>query len=237
MKHLISCLIEDSIAIITMDDGQNNVASPDMIDQLNAALDQAEAEKAVVILTGQAEVFCAGFDLNILRTGLGNTFKMLMGGFWLTHRLLSFPMPVIIACNGHAVALGSFLLMAADYRLGVSGPYKIVANEVQIGLTMPSCGLVLAEARLNPSHRDRAALLSEVFSPDQAIAAGFIDRVVNSESLTSEAKELAETYLTLDAQAHTASKRKMRKPLLKKLKWAIRKDRMGFVVQGLKRLF
>lgn len=233
----VNCSIENGIATITMDDGQNNVASPDMIAQLNAALDAAEAAGAVVILTGRAEVFCAGFDLKILKSGVRNTFDMLMGGFRLNLRLLSFPQPVIIACNGHAVALGSFLLMAADYRLGVKGPYKIVANEVQIGLTMPQTGLVLAESRLNPGCRDRAVLLSEVCSPESAVDAGFLDRVVNRDDLLAEAQALAESYLTLDAKAHRASKMKMRKPLLRRLKRAIRSDRMGFVLMGLKRLF
>lgn len=237
MNKTVNINIEKGIATITMDDGKSNVASPDFISQLNAALDQAEAVGAVVILTGRAEVFCAGFDLRVLRTGVKNAFAMLMGGFWLLRRLLSYPRPVIIACNGHAIALGSFLLLTADYRIGVVGNFKIVANEVQNGLTMPHCALALCANRLKPSHVDRAMLLSEVFNPTSALEAGFLDQVVEAKDLMPTAQELAESYLNLDIQAHKDSKLRMRKPLLRQLTSTIKADRRGFIWQGIKRMF
>ena len=237
MSQLVTCTINNGIATITMDDGKSNVASPDFLDQLNQALDQAEAAGAVVILTGRAEVFCAGFDLRILRTGVKNAFAMLMGGFWLTHRLFSYPHPVIVACNGHAIALGVFILLCGDYRLGVKGDFKIVANEVQNGLTMPHCALALCTYRLNPSHVNRAMLLSETFNPDQAVEAGFLDAVVKPDELIPSAETLANAYLQLNQKAHSESKLRMRKRLLKNLKRAIKADRRGFLVQGIKRIF
>jgi enoyl-CoA hydratase len=62
---------------------------------------------------------------------------MLERGFQLALRLLDHPAPVVIACNGHAVAMGLFLLLSGDYLIGVDGPFRLVANEVAIGLTMP----------------------------------------------------------------------------------------------------
>ena len=237
MTQLINCSINDRIATITMDDGKSNVASPDFLNQLNQALDQAEAAGAVVILTGRAEVFCAGFDLRILRTGVKNAFAMLMGGFWVIHRLMSYPHPVIIACNGHAIALGSFFLLTGDYRLGVKGDFKIVANEVQNGLTMPHCALVLCANRLKPSHVDRAMLLSEVFNPESALEAGYLDRLVKADELMPQAQQLATAYLELDVKAHRESKLRMRKQVLRRLKRAIKADRRGFVFQGIQRMF
>ena len=236
MTQLVTCSIKEQIATITMDDGKSNVASPDFLKQLNGALDQAEAAGAVVILTGRAEVFCAGFDLRILRTGVKNAMAMLMGGFWLLRRLLAHPQPVIIACNGHAIALGSFFLLTGDYRLGVRGDFKIVANEVQNGLTMPHCALTLCANRLKPSHVDRAMLLSEVFDPESAVEAGFLDRLVDADQLTQEAQQLAKLYLALDAKAHQESKLRMRQVVLRKMKSSIKADRRGFVFQGLKRM-
>ena len=114
-ETIVSFTIENAVATIVMDGGKGNVISPRMLNQLNQALDNAEKTNAVVVLTGREDVFCAGFDLNILKTGVLNTFKMLIGGFLLAKRLLSFPTPVIIACNGHAIAMGSFLLLSGDY--------------------------------------------------------------------------------------------------------------------------
>ncbi|MCB1581552.1 MAG: crotonase/enoyl-CoA hydratase family protein [Marinicella sp.] len=237
MSQLVTHHISNGIATIIMDDGNANVASPDFLEQLNLALDAAEAENAAVILTGRAEVFCAGFDLKVLRTGVGNAFKMLMGGFWLTYRLMSYPYPVIVACNGHAIALGAFILLTGDYRLGVSGNFKIVANEVKNGLNMPHCALVLCQYRLNPSHVHRAMLLSEVFNSEQAVEAGFLDAVVDVDKLLPTAELLAKEYLELNQQAHTESKFRMRKTFLHRFKRAIRADRNGFVMMGLKRVF
>lgn len=236
MTQLVSCTIEHGIATITMDDGKSNVASPDFLEQLNQAIDEAEKQQAIIILTGRAEVFCAGFDLRVLRTGVGNAYKMLMGGFWLVHRLMSYPHPIIVACNGHAIALGIFILLCGDYRVGAQGNYKLVANEVQNGLTMPHCALVLCEHRINPAHLTRAMLLSEVFNPDAAMAAGFLDQVVAQDQVLTVAQQQAKIYQELNARAHSESKLRLRKSFLKKLKRAIKADRRGFVTMGLKRM-
>ena len=52
----------------------------------------------------------------------------------LSERLLAFPTPVVIACPGHAIAMGLFLLLSGDLRIGAEGRFKLVANEVAIGM-------------------------------------------------------------------------------------------------------
>ncbi|MCL6415719.1 crotonase/enoyl-CoA hydratase family protein [Aestuariirhabdus sp. Z084] len=233
---LVHCTIDSNIATITMDDGQNNLISPTMLDQLNRALDQAEAVNAVVVLTGREEIFSAGFDLKILKTGVVNTFAMLMGGFRLSHRLLSFPTPVIIACNGHAIAMGSFLLLSGDYRIGVQGKSKITANEVEIGLTMPYSAIEICRQRLKPANFDRTVLLSEHYHPESALAAGFLDQIVPASELKSEAKRWATHFASLDLSAHRQSKQRMRRSMLKALRRAMRADQIDFVIRGIKRM-
>ncbi|WP_223787364.1 crotonase/enoyl-CoA hydratase family protein [Marinicella meishanensis] len=236
MGALVKQQIEHNIAWIMMDDGKNNVISPTMIDQLNAALDQAEQAGAVVVLTGRQEVFSAGFDLQVFKAGNPKeTLRMLMGGFKLSKRLLSFPTPVIIACNGHAIAMGAFLLLSGDYRIGVAGDFKVVANEVQIGLTMPYSAVEICRQRLHRSHCERAINLSELYHPQSAIAAGFMDQVVAPEELNTTAGQWAQHFNELDLTAHTASKLRSRKPILKALGRAIHKDRFDFIRQGLVR--
>ena len=90
---------------------------------------------------------------------------MLRAGFELAERMLSFPMPVVIACTGHAVAMGVFLVLSGDYRIGVAGRYKITANEVAIGLTLPRAAIEICRQRLTPAHFSRATVLAEVFPP------------------------------------------------------------------------
>ncbi|MGJ8662618.1 MAG: crotonase/enoyl-CoA hydratase family protein [Marinicella sp.] len=232
-NKLVHSQIDNNIAWIMMDDGKNNVISPAMIVQLNQALDEAEAAGAVVVLTGRQDVFSAGFDLKVFKSSAKETLKMLMGGFKLSKRLLSFPRPVIIACNGHAIAMGSFLLLSGDYRIGVDGEFKIMANEVQIGLTMPYSAIEICRQRINPSHYDRAVLLAELFQPESAIDAGFLDQVVAKEELNTIVLQLAKQFSSLDAKAHTQSKLRSRGKMLRTLGRAIHKDRFSFIKQGI----
>jgi len=234
---LVSYEIKDSVATIVMDDGKQNLISPKMIQELNHALDEAEKQKALVLLTGRENVFCAGFDLKILKSGVRDAFQMLTGGFELGARLLSFPTPVVIACNGHAIAMGAFLLLSGDYRIGAKGSFKIVTNEVAIGLTMPSAGVEICRQRLNPSHFTRAALLAKVYTPDNdAIEAGFLDQVVSSEDLFKEARELVTQLKKLDLKAHYETKLRLRHQSLKLIKRAIQSDRIDFINKGVKRV-
>lgn len=227
---------DGTVATLTLDDGNKNVVSPDMIRDLNAALDRAEKEQAVVILTGREDVFSAGFDLNVLRRGVADAFSMIIGGFQLSLRLLSFPLPVVIACNGHAMAMGAFLVLSGDYRLGAEGPFKIVANEVAIGLTLPYSAMEICRQRLAPSHFLRATMLSETYDPAGAVEAGYLDRTVPAENLLQEAGELAQQLSELDLRAHRETKLRVRSQTIKALKTAIIKDRVDFVAKGVGRV-
>ena len=237
MEQIVGYRLDERVATIAMDDGNKNVISPRMLRELNAALDRAEEERAVVVLTGREDCFCAGFDLEILRRGVLDAFAMLTGGFVLARRLLAFPAPVVIACNGHGIAMGAFLLLSGDYRIGTDGPYRIVTNEVAIGLTMPHSGLELCRQRLTPAHFVRSALLAEEHTPATAVEAGFLDRVVPPEDLAQEAAEAAQRLATLAPEAYRQTNRRARRRLLKALRRAILKDRIDFVRKGLDRVF
>jgi enoyl-CoA hydratase len=214
---LVTYAHEGGVATIAMDDAKVNALSPAMQADINAALDRAESDQAVVILTGRSGVFSGGFDLKVLRGG-GDAMGMLRGGFELSVRLLTYPRPVIIACNGHGIAMGAFLLLSADYRIGVDGAFRIMANEVAIGLTMPRPAIELCRARLTPAHFNRAMLLSETYTPADAVAAGFLDRVVPEAQLMDEARRLAADLGKLDRAAHKATKERVRGPLAKTIR-------------------
>jgi enoyl-CoA hydratase len=224
MNPLVTYQLKDSIATITMDDGKANVLSPRMLSELNGALDRAATDKAVVVLTGRPGMFSAGFDLNVLGAGGADAPKMLMSGFELGERILSFPKPVLIACSGHALAMGVFLVLSADYRIGAEGAFKIGANEVAIGLTMPWFGVEIARQRLAPAHFNRALINAEIYSPHDAVVAGFLDRVVPASDLLDEAHKTATALARLNMAAHTATKLRARKQALKAIREAIEAD-------------
>jgi enoyl-CoA hydratase len=228
MTSLVQYRLEDSVATITMDDGKVNAMSLRMLTELNAALDRAEAEHAVVVLAGRDGVFSAGFDLPVLRAGGSEAAAMVRAGFELAERVLAFPTPVVVACTGHAVAMGVFLLLSGDYRLGAGGTYKIAANEVAIGLTMPRAAVEILRQRLTPAHFNRAVMIAEPFSPANAVEAGFLDQVVAASELATVARSIAAQLVGLDMVAHKASKLRARGATLAAVRAGIDADAAAF---------
>lgn len=224
MSQRVTYEQQGAVATITMDDGKVNVLSAQMLRELAEALDRAEAEQAIVVLTGRAGCFSAGFDLAVLRGGGAPAHELLNAGFELAERVLSFPTPVVVACSGHAVAMGTFLLLSGDVRIGAAGPYKFTANEVAIGMTVPHAALVILRHRLTPAHFDRAAVLADVYSPDTAVEAGFLDRVVPAGELLQTALETAVALGQLDLPSHAATKLRAREQTLDALRAAIEID-------------
>jgi enoyl-CoA hydratase len=224
MNVLVSYDLADGVARITMDDGKVNALSPQMFSELNAALDQADADAAVVILRGRDGVFSGGFDLKVLTAGGPEARSLVRTGFELAERILDFATPVVAVAPGHMIAMGAFLVMAADYRLGASGPFRITCNEVKLGLTMPQAALELCRPRLTPAHFYRAMTLSEVFSPDEAVGAGFLDRTEAPERLDATAAGIASALKELDQSAYRATKKRVRRAVSSALRDAIESD-------------
>jgi len=224
MQSLIGYRLADSVATITMDDGKVNVLSPRMIAEVSHALDRALQDAATVILAGRDGVFSAGFDLPVIRAGGPAATGMLRAGFDLAERLLSYPRPVVIACTGHAVAMGAFLLLSGDYRVGVAGSYKITANEVAIGLTMPRAAVEICRQRLTPAHFNRATVLAEVFQPGGAVEAGFLDRACEPADFWEAVRGVAGELAGLDLDAHLATKLRAREAALAAVHDAIAAD-------------
>jgi enoyl-CoA hydratase len=210
MGSLVTYRLHDAVAAITMDDGKVNVLSLAMLIELGEALDRAEADRAVVVLTGRDGVFSAGFDLPVLRAGGTEAADLLRAGFELAARLLAFPTPVLIACTGHAVAMGMFLVLSGDYRIGASGPFKITANEVAIGITMPHAAVEICRQRLTPAGFNRAVVIADVFQPEDAVTAGILDRVVAAAELAEATAATAAELAKLDLAAHAATKLRAR---------------------------
>jgi enoyl-CoA hydratase len=219
---LVSTTVADGVATLTMDDGKVNVLSLAMQEALHAGLDEAEAGGSVVLLTGRPGVFSAGFDLPTLQGDGPDGARMLRGGFELSERLLSFPTPVVVACTGHAIAMGLFLVLSGDLVIGADGPFKLVAIEVAIGMTLPMAAVEVCRQRLTPAAFNRATILAETFPPGpDAVAAGILDQVVAADDLAATAREAAVGLTALDLPAHAATKLRTRGEALAALRGAI----------------
>ncbi|MNF32561.1 putative enoyl-CoA hydratase [compost metagenome] len=225
MSDLISYQFEDGIATLTLCNGKVNAISPDVIAAFNVALDRAEQDRAIVIVTGQPGILSGGYDLKVMTSGPQNAIALVAAGSTLARRMLAHPFPIIVACPGHAVAKGAFILLSADYRIGVEGPFSIGLNEVQIGMTMHNVGIELARDRLGKSAFQRSVINGEMFDPQGAVDAGFLDKVVPAEQLLAAAQAVARQMQKINMSAHKNTKLKVRKGLLETLDQAIELDK------------
>jgi len=220
----ITYQLDGSIATIAMDDGKMNALSFDVFTELGAAFDRAEADRAAVVLAGRAGAFSAGFDLKILGSGGADAKRLVLAGFELASRVFAFPAPVVAACTGHTIAMGAFLALAADVRVGALGPFKVGANEVAIGLVMPYFALELSRHQLAPTYFHRAMTTAEMFAPSEAVTAGFFDRVVPADEVQATARTVAEQLAKLGRSVFAATKLRARARGIEALRAAIDAD-------------
>jgi len=210
----------DGVARIDLDDGKVNAMSSAFMGEIGRALDQAEAAGAVTLIRGRPGIFSAGFDLGTFKRGREATLEMLRAGAGLIERLLAFPRPVLTACTGHAYPMGAFLMLAADVRFAVSGPWKIGMNEVAIALTVPRFALEIARHRLTPAGFARITTAA-MFGPDEARELGYVDRVVDAARLDAAVQEESARLTQLDLTAYAGTKARVNERVLAAVRAAI----------------
>lgn len=207
------------VAAITLDDGKANAVGMAVIEELHAALNRVDADDEVraVVIAGRTGRFSAGFDLAAMTASHESMKELMMAGGRLVARILTEPRPVVAACTGHALALGGLLLLAADHRIGTQGDFKIGLNEVAIGLPMPRWGVELASYRLAPTELQWRLVLGQTASPDEAVTAGFLDRVVAAEAVVGESLATARRLAELTTTAVGGTKERARRQLVDRM--------------------
>ncbi|MGB5325448.1 MAG: crotonase/enoyl-CoA hydratase family protein [Pseudomonadales bacterium] len=224
MTDIVNYQLDNGIATVTMHNGKVNVLGSAMFEALNAAFDRAEADKAVVMLVGQPGIFSAGYDLKEMQQGKDAIINLVRAGSTFTRRLLAFPLPVIGVCTGNCIAKGAFVLLSCDFRIGVEGPFAIGLNETKIGMIMHHVGIEIPRQRLTNTAFNRAVVNAEMFDPQGAREAGFLDKVVAADALIDTARAEAVRLSELNLDCFAATKLKSREALLEKMDWAIEQD-------------
>jgi len=205
MLRAITVGIEEGIARITLDDGKVNALSTQRLREISEHLDRAEEAGAVVVIQGRDGILSAGFDLRTFKSGFDETVEMLRTGAELIVRLLEFPRPVLTVCTGHAYPMGAFLMLAADSRIAVEGPWQIGLNETAIGLTLPWFAVELARHPLSPPGFARIQSAA-MYEPVDAQRLGFVDRIVAANDLAAAVDAELTRLRHLDAASFAATK-------------------------------
>jgi enoyl-CoA hydratase len=140
---------------------------------------------------------------------------------------MSFPTPVVVACNGNAIAMGALLLLSADHRVGARGQFRIGLNEVAIGLTIPWFGIEIARHRLTRPYFDRCTITATLLGPEEAKTAGFLDEIEEPDRVMPAAEAAAQALTALDRGAHEATKMRVRDAALAGVRDGIDRIRSG----------
>ncbi|MFZ4719862.1 MAG: crotonase/enoyl-CoA hydratase family protein [Ilumatobacteraceae bacterium] len=218
----------DAVTVVHLDDGKANALSAAVIAEVSAAIAEAESDPSVgaVVLHGRPGKFCAGFDLNVMRSGDGAAVLSLVSdGGELVHRLYGSSVPVVAACTGHALAAGALLLLGCDVRVGADVDCKIGLNEVAIGMVLPNWALTIAVERLSRRHLQRAVANAVVTGAAGAVDAGYLDEVVAEDAVLDTAIARARELATLSAPAYAGTVRALRGGVLATMAAQIAKDR------------
>ncbi len=225
MTELVKYESADGIATITLQNGKVNALSTPVFQELNAAFDKAEEKNEIVILTSNLGMLSAGFDLKEMQSGGPEGIQALVAtGSRFTIRMLNFPLPIIVAVPGHAVAKGAFLSMCADHAIGIEGDFKIGLNETAIGMAMHHVGIGLAKACLSSRFMHRSVFNAEMFTPETAVQAGFLDQVVHADALKDTIQRVAKHFKGIDLKAFGMTKQRARKNMIAELEAALEKD-------------
>jgi enoyl-CoA hydratase len=226
MSDRVTYRLHEGVAIITMDDGKVNVMSTAMMRDLDAAFSRAEKDQAIVLLrSARNGIFSAGFDLKIFAANdLERSLEMVKTGAELALRLMSYPFPTIGLMQGHAFPMGTFLLLACDVRIGAKGKFRMGLNEVAIGISPPGFAIELARSRVHPAWLSRTVTLGEMFEPDDAVVAGFLDRVVPETEIERTIEQVVAAMRGLRAPAHTLAKQRLRGTVMAAMREAIERE-------------
>ena len=199
--------MRNGTCVLRIDHGKPNSISAAVANELMSGLATAEESADAIVILGRAGMFSGGFDLPTMGKGRDAVREMLTAGAKLLMAIYDHPKPVVIGCAGHAIAMGAFITMAGDMRIGAIGDFKIGMNETAIGMTLPTFGLELARARLSKRHFDRAIVQSTIYDPQGAVDAGILDEIVPPDQLESACFESADRLAQLKQPAFCNNKR------------------------------
>jgi enoyl-CoA hydratase len=221
----VTVTTSDAVRVVTLDDGKANALNHEVIDALRAELRAAQTDNGALVLAGRPNRFSGGFDLSIMTAGPDQAMPLLAAGAELAMDIFMSRVPVVIACTGHAVAMGAILLMSADLRIGTAGDFKLGMNEVAIGMPVPHFAMTFARDRLSSRWFVQAIQHARLFDPAGAVDAGYLDEVVPADDVVATAVTRAQELATnLRTGAFQMTRDIMRGPVAEELRAGLATD-------------
>lgn len=201
----------NQVATITLNrPDKRNAISTQMIEELLAALQEIETGAArVAIVTGSGKAFCAGMDLDALRSLAGQSFEQNLADSRLfanlLYRMHSLSKPIIAAVNGPAIAGGCGIATLADFTLAVPEA-KFGYTEVKIGF-IPAVVSVFLRRQVGDKIARDLLVSGRIIDAPEAYRLGLVTEVVPAANLTARAQEFAGILLSASPTSMARTKR------------------------------
>lgn len=204
------------VALIRLAHGTASAMDLELCEALTAAVAEAETGAArAVVLTGTGRIFSAGVDLKrLLDEGQAYLDRFLpaldacFDAWWRCDK------PVVVACNGHAIAGGCVLVACGDYRLMAEGSGRIGVPELRVGVPFPPQVLEILRSALPAERLREVVLLGETYPADEAFARGLVDEIEEPAKLLDRACAVAAQLGAVPPAAFALNKRQIRQPAL-----------------------
>jgi enoyl-CoA hydratase len=214
----ITLSIADDIATITLDDGRANAIDPAWLDDFLEKFTEAEKGAKAIVIAGRDGVFSGGFNLKWMPTATADELSgLLETASQLVIRVYGSERPVVAACTGHAIAMGLFLLLCCDTRIGAQGEFKFGANETMNGMNLPVFAQEMMRARFDPRKLTLLGVQSYMFGPDEAVKFGALDQAVPVDQVLDTARRVAGMLAQLPGGAHGVNKQALRKSTIDRI--------------------
>jgi enoyl-CoA hydratase len=222
MAQVAAAMIErsehDGILTLRLADGKVGALDVELVDALLRELDAAAGGARALVLTGTGSIFSAGVDLvRLTREGPDYVRRFLPLLSRFLRALFAFPKPVVAAANGHAIAGGCVIVLAADARLMADGAGTIGLPELAVGVPFPAAALEVVRFAV-PRDRVQSLLYTgRTLPPRDALAAGLVDEVVAPGELPARAEEVARQLALIPPPVFRLTKQSLRAEALERI--------------------
>jgi enoyl-CoA hydratase/carnithine racemase len=189
-----------------------NALNSGLVRELRTAIEAApEAGVRAIVLSGMPGMYSGGLDVPEL-LGLD---RAAMGHFWqdffrLLQSIAVSPLPIAAAITGHSPAGGAVLAIFCDVRIAAQGKFKMGLNEVQVGLPVPRVILAALVRLVGERQAEHLAVHGLLVSPEEALQAGLVDRVVAQEEVIPEALAWCRGVIALPSLAMQETRNALR---------------------------
>ncbi len=205
----------EGILTLRLAHGKASALDVELLDALLGELDGAAKGARALVLTGTGTIFCAGVDLfRLTREGADYVRRFLPLLSRALRALFAFPGPVVAAANGHAIAGGCVLVLAADVRLMADGQGRIGVPELLVGVPFPTTALEVVRFAVPRDKVQSLVYTGRTLLPQDALAAGLVDEVVAPDALLGRAQEVARQLALVPPQAYRLTKQALREEAL-----------------------